>query len=232
MTTPRRRTAAKAVGVALLGGLAASTLTTSVGAPNPYGDGSVSTEVRIASDGSYDVTLTVQQELVLDGDLIIGGRVHDGFRLPDDGSPVPPYLRVDYRPGTATVDGVATQPDVGVEHHSVEMRHEVRGEPGDHTLTLDYQVSGAALASDDDVAVYVAPLGYAGLGRVEILAEDEIVGVECIAVPPASVPCGEPSADGSWLVEAEWPDENGSGQLRVLLDADPSNLVEPRVDRG
>ena len=75
-------------------------------APNPFGPRSTATSIVLNLDGSYDVTLRQSQELVREFAITFGGGVHDGFRLPDDGALLPPYLRAGYAlTSVAAADG-------------------------------------------------------------------------------------------------------------------------------
>jgi hypothetical protein len=75
-------------------------------APNPFGPRSTATSIVLNLDGSYDVTLRQSQELVREFAITFGGGVHDGFRLPDDGALLPPYLRAGYAlTAVAAADG-------------------------------------------------------------------------------------------------------------------------------
>jgi hypothetical protein len=89
---------------ALLAGATAPTLSA---APNPYGDRSTATTVVLHPDGSYDVTLRQTQELVREYQITFGGGAHDGFRLPDDGALLPPYLRAGYALTSVSAAGVS-----------------------------------------------------------------------------------------------------------------------------
>ena len=72
--------------------------------PNPYGRRSSQTTIVLHRDGSYDVTLVQAQALVREYQIRFGGDVHDGFRLPDDGSVIPPYLRAAYALTSARIE--------------------------------------------------------------------------------------------------------------------------------
>ena len=54
--------------------------------PNPFGPASTATTIALNPDGSYEVTLRESQALVREFRITFGGDVHDGFRLPDDGT--------------------------------------------------------------------------------------------------------------------------------------------------
>ncbi len=89
-------------------------------APNPFGPRSTATTIVLNPDGSYDVTLRQTQQLVREFQITFGGGVHDGFRLPDDGALLPPYLRAEYAlTSVAAADGQPEPADFTKTFHRV-----------------------------------------------------------------------------------------------------------------
>ena len=96
-------------------------------------------------DGSYDVTLRQRQELVREFAITFGGGVHDGFRLPDDGALLPPYLRAGYAlTSVAAADGRPEPADFTRTNHRVEVTSTGTYPTGRHGFEVSYRVTGAA----------------------------------------------------------------------------------------
>ena len=90
-------------------------------APNPLRSKSAAHTVSIAADGSYSVRMDTELELALDTGWSFGGDIHDGFRLPDTESLLPPYLRAHYSNPEGTIDSAPAEATVETEQHSVDI---------------------------------------------------------------------------------------------------------------
>lgn len=200
--------------------------------PNPYMGREATHTVSIESDGSYDVHIDQTMELARGFEFSFGGMVHDGFRLPDTESVLPPYLRAQYSDPAITMDGQSAE--VSVEHtvHAVDIsaRHDFT--EGEHEGTVDYRVTGATVgaehgptaAEEDGVTVYLRPLVP---GDVIVTSAEPIMMVECEKWAPDAEPCGHKSGD-VWLIGNDELD--GDEVVRITLDADEGELIEPRID--
>ncbi|AOP54410.1 hypothetical protein [Brevibacterium aurantiacum] len=197
-------------------------------APNPYMGEDATHTITIDSDGSYQVHIDQTMELARNYKFTFGGMVHDGFRLPDTESVLPPYLRAQYSDPTITMDGQAAEVDVEHEVHAVDISAEDTFTKGEHEGTVDYRVTGAAVGSvqakTGGVAVYFRSLVP---GDVVVKSAESIVAVECEDWPPEGEPCGRKSGD-DWLIG---PDELAeTDAVRIILDTDEAGLSEPRID--
>lgn len=222
-------TAALAVTV-LAFGLGTVTVDGALAAPNPYMGQTAAHTITIDSDGSYQVHIDQTMELARDFDITFGGTVHDGFRLPDTESVLPPYLRAQYSDPALTMDGDPAEVDVEHMIHAFDISTEDEFTEGEHKGTVDYLVTGAAVGSEQattnagGVAVYFRPLVPGG---VVVKSGEPILAVECEDWPPEGQPCGQKSGD-------EW--QIGRGELaeteavRIILDTDEAGLIEPRID--
>lgn len=199
-------------------------------APNPYMGQEATHTITIDSDGSYQVHIDQTMELARDYDFTFGGTVHDGFRLPDSESVLPPYLRAQYSDPEMTMDGEPAE--VNVEHmiHAVDISAEDEFTEGKHKGTVDYLVTGAAVGSAQaktnagGVAVYFRPLVP---GDVVVKSGEPIVAVECEDWPPEGEPCGQKSGD-EWLIGHDELTETDA--VRIILDTDDAGIIEPMID--
>lgn len=183
-------------------------------------------EVTIGQDGSYQVLLSQKVEMRAKAHFSFGGTVHDGFRLPDDGSAIPPYLRAEYAAPEATIDGAAVSSAFERENHAVSIAVGDEFVEGAHRGTIRYDVTSAAVPTDDGYVVYVRPMK---LGETTITATDAIANVECVGIPPDAVACGHETAD-AWVIGA---DEFGiAGVVKVTLTGDPGCVADAHIDRG
>lgn len=199
-------------------------------APNPYMGDAATHTITIDSDGSYQVHIDQTMELARDYDFTFRGMVHDGFRLPDTESVLPPYLRAQYSDPAMTMDGKPAEVDVDHMIHAVSISAEDEFTEGEHEGTVDYQVTGAAVGSAQaktnagGVVVYFRPLVS---GDVVVKSGEPISAVECEDWPPKGEPCGTKSGD-EWLI--------GRGELaetdavRISLDTEEAGLIEPTID--
>ena len=85
--------------------------------PNPYGARSTATTITLEPDGSYQVTLRESQTLVREYQIGFGGNVHDGFKPPDDGTLLPPYMRATYTLTATTWEEGQTPPRAFIRSH-------------------------------------------------------------------------------------------------------------------
>lgn len=231
LTTPL--TAAVLASVLLVGTVSADDVSA---APNPYMGESAAHTVTIASDGSYRVHIDQTMELARDFQFTFGGIVHDGFRLPDTEAELPPYLRAQYSDPAITMDGQAAEVEIEREVHAVEIAAKDEFSEGEHTGTVDYRVTGAAVSpeyavgpeladiDEDRMTVYLRPIVS---GDVIVKAGDPILGVSCEGWLPGGEPCGSRSGK-VWTIGE---DEQGDPSvIRITLDADEAEIIEPKID--
>lgn len=209
-----------------------------VAAPNPF-TGQTSTQpVTIAGDGSYRVHIDETMELARDFEFSFGGIVHDGFRLPDTGSVLPPYLRTQYSRPAITMDGESAE--VAVEHtnHAVDISATDVFSQGEHNGIVKHLVTGAAVGPEhapagaghaparagEGVTVYLRPLVP---GDIVVKSAVPIEGVVCEDWSPDGRQCGHRTGD-DWLIGSD--ELGGAGLVRVGLDADESELIAPTID--
>ncbi|WP_231441936.1 hypothetical protein [Brevibacterium zhoupengii] len=240
-TSSRSRKAAGAgVGVLVVSAAAVVAGTVTVddvsAAPNPYMGEDATHTITIDSDGSYLVHIDQTMELARNYTFTFGGAVHDGFRLPDTESVLPPYLRAQYSDPAITMDGQPAEVEVEHEVHAVDISAEDKFTEGEHEATVDYRVTGAAVGSAQaktkaqakaktgGVAVYFRPLVP---GDVVVKSAESIVAVECEDWPPEGESCGRKSGD-DWLIG---PDELAeTDAVRIIVNTDEAGLIEPRID--
>ncbi len=237
MTRPYRgvRLAAALVlaGLLILAGPAA------LPAPNPFGDVATDTAIVLHRDGSYDVTVRQAVELRLAYDLAFGGGVHDGFRLADDITTLPPYLRATYALTAFTLPGGRPGPSEFTRtNHLLSARSSADNYPvGTHTAEVRYRVTGAALPAEGGWAVYVRllGLGYERGDRVTIDTGElgaTRLDLRCVTFPPDTEACG--TADGSTITDGLDTDR-GQGlppEYRIDVTADNRAVPTPEIDRG
>lgn len=205
-------------------------------APNPLRSKYVEHTVSIAADGSYSVRMDTKLELALDTAWGFGGEVHDGFRLPDTESLLPPYLRAQYSNPRGTIDSTAGEAHIDTELHSVDIDFSTdRLAAGSHRGILDYEVAGAAVPAadlngeqDNGVVVYVRPLD---LGDLVIESAAPITAVDCEVFAPRGQSCGEKKGE-SWAVSGEelLRDHTVIDAVRITIDADPTAVPTPDID--
>jgi hypothetical protein len=206
-------------------------------APNPYGDRSTDTTIVLHPDGSYDVTLRQTQELVREFELTFGGGVHDGFRLPDDGALLPPYLRAAYALTSVTLaEGQPRPADFTRTNHLVSATSRGSYPTGRHAFELGYRVTGAAQPTERGWRVHIRLLdvGYSDGDRVQIRA-DEIaptnLTLRCVTFAPDSEPCG--IASGFTVIDV-LEDDREPGlppEFVVEVEADNTAVPPPTIDR-
>lgn len=206
-------------------------------APNPFGPRSTETTIVLHPDGSYDVTVRQTQVLVREYQLSFGGSVHDGFRLPDDGALLPPYLRATYALTGATVPaGQPALADFSRTNHLVSATSRGTYPTGTHRGEISYRVTGAAQPTAKGWSVHVRLLdvGYSDGDRVEIRT-DEIrstrLSLRCVTFPPDSEPCGVVS--GATLIDVFENDRDAQPppEFRIDVEADNAGVPEPTIDR-
>ena len=236
MTRPRSRVRLSAAlvlaGLLLLAGPAATP------APNPFGEIATDTTVVLHRDGSYDVTVTQTIELKLAYDLTFGGGVHDGFRLADDITTLPPYLRATYALTGSTLPGGRPGPtEFTRTNHLLSARTDASSYPvGTHTAEIRYRVTGAALPTEGgwEVHVRLLGLGYQRGERVTIDAGElgaTQLYFRCATFPPDTEACG--TVDGSTLTQVfdTGHDPALPPEYRIDVDADNRAVPTPEIDR-
>ena len=205
-------------------------------APNPYGPrASTTTTIVLNPDGSYDVTLRQSQELVREFPLTFGGRVHDGFRLPDDGALLPPYLRAGYTLTSAVAAAGQPEPtEFTRTNHLLTATSHGTYPAGQHGFELGYRVTGAARPTPRGWTVHVRLLevNYGYGERVEIRAEGlrpTRLSLRCVTHPPDSEPCGILS--GTTLIDVFEDQTADPREFRIEVEADNAAVAEPTIDR-
>ena len=206
-------------------------------APNPFGARSTATTIVLRPDGSYDVTLWQTQELVREFQISFGGGVHDGFRLPDDGALLPPYLRAGYALTFVAVENGQPQPtDFDRKNHRVSVISGGTYPTGRHEFRVGYRVTGAAKPTERGWTVHVRLLDvdYRRGDRVEIDASAVAptgLALRCVTFPPDSEPCG--TTGGSTLIDVI-EDDGEAGrppEFQIEVEADNAAVPEPALDR-
>ena len=207
-------------------------------APNPLRDSAASHVIRIAADGTYTVKMTTKIDLALRTTWGFGGEIHDGFRLPDTESLLPPYLRAEYSQPRGSIDGTTVEATAEEEIHAVDIGFTTKTlEPGIHHGIVAYRVTGAAVpaesagesSGDSRATVYFRPLDR---GDLVIESAAPVVAVSCEELAPAGEPCGT-KIGGRWTVPAEDledADWRSIDAVRITIDADPDDLAEPVID--
>lgn len=229
------RVVAAALGLAgllLLGSPAATP------APNPFGDRSTETTVVLHRDGSYDVLLRQTIELRLAYDLVFGGGVHDGFRMTDDITSLPPYLRATYALTSFTVpDGQPRPAEFTRSNHLLSVTSRGSYPVGTHTAEIRYRVTGAAQPTVDGWAVHIRLLdiGYAPGERVVIRTEEVAASrlfLRCVTFAPDTEPCG--TLSGATLIDVlgNGRDQGLPPEYRVDITAENAAVPEPEIDRS
>ena len=235
--TPRPRTVRLAA-VLVLAGLLLLTAPAAAPAPNPFGDRSTETTIVLHRDGTYDVTVRQTVELRLAYDLTFGGGVHDGFRLGDAFSTLPPYLRSTYALTAFTVSGGQPGPtEFSRANHLLTATSTGSFPVGTHRAEIRYRVGNAAQSTEDGYAVHVRLLGigYEQGERVTIDASElgaTRLVLRCVTFPPDTEACG--TTEGSTLTEVL---ESGSEQslppeYRIDVVAGNAAVLEPTIDVG
>lgn len=205
-------------------------------APNPLRDKTAEHTVSIAADGSYSVRIHTKLDLALETAWGFGGDIHDGFRLPDSESLLPPYLRAHYSNPQGTIDSDPAEATIEEELHSVDIGFSTdRLAAGSHRGVLDYEVAGAAVPAavvngdqDDGVVVYVRPLDR---GDLVIESAAPITAVDCEVFAPRGESCGEKKGN-TWTVPGEelLRDHTVIDAVRITIDADPKGVPAPDID--
>ena len=136
-------------------------------------------------------------DLVREYQIRFGGGVHDGFRLSDDGSVIPPYLRAVYALTSARIPAGQPAPAQFVKTgHRWSLTSLGTFPTGDHRAELAYRVTGAARPTDQgwEVRVRLLNIAYQPGDPVTIEAESaqpRALELGCVTYAPDSRPCGE-----------------------------------------
>jgi hypothetical protein len=218
--------------------LAVAPVTATRAAPNPFGPRSASTTIVLNPDGSYDVTLRQTQQLVREYQITFGGGVHDGFRLPDDGALLPPYVRAAYAlTSVSAADGQPRPTDFTRTNHLIAATSSGTYPEGRHGFEISYRVTGAAQPTARGWYVYVRLLdvSYANGDRVEIRANGvrpTRLSLRCVTYPPDSEPCG--ILGGTTLIDVFENDRDARHppEFLVEVEADNAAVPEPKLDRS
>jgi hypothetical protein len=207
-------------------------------APNPFGPRSTATTITLDRDGSYQVTLRQSQGLVREYQIGFGGSVHDGFRLPDDGSLLPPYLRAEYTLTSATWEDGQTAPRAFTRtNHSWSAASRGSYSNGDHSAELRYRVTGAARLTSRGWAVHVRLLSvfYSAGDTVTVeagTARATRLELRCVTHPPDSEPCGY--GDRSTLRYVFTGDSRTDvlPEFVIMVTGDNAQVPQPTIDRS
>jgi hypothetical protein len=206
-------------------------------APNPYGARSTDTTITLDGDGSYQVRLRESQALVREWEIGFGGGVHDGFRLPDDGTLLPPYLRATYTLIAATWEDGQTPPTAFTRtHHWWSAASRGTYGAGGHSAELRYRVTDASRPTPDGWAVHVRLLSVRYVAGDEVMIETgnaRATGLElrCVTHAPDNEPCGV--GNGS-AVRYVLPDQGSdvAPEFVVMVTGDNANVPAPTIDRS
>ena len=225
------------VAALVLAGLLLLTAPAATPAPNPFGDRSIETAIVLHRDGSYDVTVRHTVELTLAYDLTFGGGVHDGFRLSDDPTSLPPYLRATYAVTSFAVPvGQRGPAEFTRTHHLVSASSTGSYPVGTHTAEIRYRVSNAAQPTQGGYEVHLRLLGlaYAQGERVTVDASElgaTRLDLRCVTFPPDTEACG--TTDGSTLTDVleDGTDQRLPQEYRIDVTADNTAVPEPTIDR-
>ena len=217
--------------------LAVAPGTATPAAPNPFGPRSTATTIVLNPDGSYDVTLRQTQQLVREYQITFGGGVHDGFRLPDDGALLPPYLRAEYAlTSVSAAEGQPEPADFTRTNHRVAATSQGTYPTGRHEFEISYRVTGAAQPTRRGWTVHVRLLDtvYSDGDRVEIRTDDirsTRLSLRCVTYPPDSEPCGILS--GTTLIDVFENDRDAQHPPEFLIEveADNARVTQPTLDR-
>jgi hypothetical protein len=207
-------------------------------APNPFGDRSTSTSVVLHRDGSYDVTLRQAVELTLPYDLTLGGSGHDGFRLADDATSLPPYLRATYTLTAFALSGGQPGPtEFTRTHHLVSASSTGSYPAGTHTAEIRYRVTNAARPTSDGYQVHLRLLGTGSEPGERVVIDAAELGasrldLRCVTFAPDTEACG--TTDGSTITASSDPDQAPTlpPEYRIDVTADNAAVPEPTIDRG
>ena len=206
--------------------------------PNPYGRRGTATTITLDRNGGYQVTLRESQALVREYQIGFGGSVHNGFRLPDDGSLLPPYLRARYTLTSATwEDGQAAPPAFSRTNHRWSAAGTGTYAAGDHSAELRYRVTGAARPTAGGWAVHVRLLGvrYSGGDAVTIengTASSTGLELRCVTHAPDTERCGV--GDGTTLRYAFSDDRQTDvpPEFVIMVTGDNADVPQPTIDRS
>jgi hypothetical protein len=219
-----------AVGALLLPGSAPA-------APNPYGARSTATTITLEPDGSYQITLRESQALVREYQIGFGGNVHDGFRAPDDGTLLPPYIRATYTLTGATWEEGQTPPTAFIRsHHRWSAASTGTYAAGDHSAELRYRVTDASRPTPRGWAVHVRLLDvrYSAGDRLTIEAGSTratALELRCVSHVPDNEPCGVSSTSTLRYV---FPDRGSdlAPEFVIMVAGDHANVPAPTLDRS
>lgn len=206
-------------------------------APNPYGSRSTATTITLEPDGSYQVTLRESQALVREYQIGFGGNVHDGFRAPDDGTLLPPYIRATYTLTGATGEPGQAMPRAFIRsHHRWSATSTGTYAAGNHSAELRYQVTDASRPTPRGWAVHVRLLDvrYSAGDTLTIQAgSSRVTGLElrCVTHVPDNQPCGDGDASTlRYVFTGDW--QSGvPPEFVVMVTGDKTGVPAPTLDR-
>ena len=204
--------------------------------PNPYGQHSTDTTITLEPDGSYQVRFRESQTLVREYQIRFGGNVHDGFKAPDDGTVLPPYLRATYTLTTATWEEGQTPPRAFIRsHHRWSATSTGTYAAGDHAAELRYRVTDASRPTPRGWAVHVRLLDvrYSAGDTLTIEAGSaRATGLElrCVTHVPDNEPCG---VGNTSTLRYVFPDRGSdlAPEFVIMVAGDNANVPAPTLDR-
>ena len=163
------------------------------------------------------------------------GAVHDGFRLPDDGSVIPPYLRAAYALTSAELAADQPGPTAVKTGHRWSLTSVGTYPAGDHQAQLSYRVTGASRPTDQgwEVRVRLLDIAYQPGDLVTIqadAAQPDDLDLGCVHYAPESQPCGE--RQGSTLTYALESRTVVPPEFVITVGSRVGPVAEPPIDRS
>ena len=183
------------------------------------------------------MTLVQAQTLVREYQIRFGGAVHDGFRLPDDGSVIPPYLRAGYALTSAELAADQPGPTAVKTGHRWSLTSAGTYPAGDHQAELSYRVTGAARPTDSgwEVRVRLLDIAYQPGDPVTIVADaaqpDDLAAGMRELRPGERAVRGAPRFDPD-LCHPGKPDRGAARVRDHGREPASGQVAEPPIDRG
>ena len=205
--------------------------------PNPYGEHSTDTTITLEPDGSYQVRFRESQTLVREYQIRFGGNVHDGFKAPDDGTVLPPYLRATYTLTTATWEEGQTPPRAFIRsHHRWSATSAGSYAAGEHAAEIRYRVTDASRPTPRGWAVHVRLLDVRyGMGDTVTIeagtAPVTRLELRCVTHAPDHEPCGVGS-DSTLRYVFEERQTAVPPEFVIMVSGDNADVPAPTLDRS
>jgi hypothetical protein len=205
--------------------------------PNPYGARWTATTITLEPDGSYQVTLRESQTLVREYQIGFGGNVHDGFRAPDDGTLLPPYIRATYTLTGTTWEEGQTPPSAFIRSlHRWSATSTGTYAAGEHSAEIRYRVTDASRPTRRGWAVHVRLLDVRYVAGNVLTIEAGAAGatrldLRCVTHAPHTEPCG--AGNGStlrYVFPGDW--QTVPPEFVIMVTGDNANVPAPTLDRS